>query len=847
MKKLFIILVPLLSAVICLAQMTETYTSLDTNNPIIFSGNYIVFQEIKIPLGPKSFFIDGQLSDEEIAKYPYVFNSVNEATKHLIDGTEESPMVLFIAPYVYWVDDPDDPAIRIPKSGNVPFAIDIKCEWLKFHGLSDDPRNVVLACNRGQTMGAKGNFTLFRVSGQGTSAENITFGNYCNIDLEYPLKPEFNRKKRGSAIVQAQLIFCDGDKLFARNTRFVSRLNLNPFFGAGKRALFDHCHFESTDDALNKTAVYINCTLDFYSSKPFGSTTGTGAVFLNCDIKSFSLDEQFFSKGGGPVATLDTRLETETATYWGWRDFPSTESRYYQYNILYNGEPFLLGLRHPQSTVDMTGKAVLDAYRFIYKGEVVYNTYNLLRGNDDWDPMGIKDLVLAAEQEYEKSYINLPTQLLITPTRDTIETGRETVVLNAIVNRFGNYELKGEKISWEIAPEYESLVNLKINKNGTCEVIPTNENNEIKEVIVTATTSSGLESASILYISPFILEPPKFSSHPNLIKNKTGKLTIDYKIDTKFEDQSLVSWYRCSDVKGNNPIEINVSRMNKPKREYELSAGDIGWYIMATVAQKHIRSKSGKAVAAILDKPVSTNDVKANNRMLVPDLKSMSVKHQPEVKPGFWTLDCYAPTDTHEYDWTADNSIDPWYYGSGVNGAANDAGFVQATKGARLRYTPIGKKFGDMEIQFTAVPAKTAGQGFSSATAQYMDVFIKFDTENMNGYALRIVRTTKYHDALDFVLMKYENGNAIPICETVSTSCYRPNCYISVQVKGNKLIVHAETPAEYYVVPNRDEVVPVVNIETEIIPNDFGGIGFQHTGTVKSGATLIKDLKIEWM
>src|SRR5580765_1831942 len=189
---------------------------------LVFNGDHFVYKGRKITLGPNAFFIDGQLTVAEAAKYKYVFNSVNEAAKHLAEGTEEAPMVLYIAPYVYWIDDPDDTVVRIPKPGaTTPFGLEIKCEWLKFYGLSDDARNVVLASNRGQTIGAKGNFTMFRISGQGTSAENVTFGNYCNIDLDYPLKPELSRKKRASAIVQAQLVFCDGDKLVARNTRFV--------------------------------------------------------------------------------------------------------------------------------------------------------------------------------------------------------------------------------------------------------------------------------------------------------------------------------------------------------------------------------------------------------------------------------------------------------------------------------------------------------------------------------------------------------------------------------------------------------------------------------------------------
>lgn len=811
---------------------------------LAFYGDHLVYKGKKITLGPNVFFINGQLTTSEATKYNYVFNSVNEAVKHLANGTEESPMILYIAPWVYWIDDPDDTAIRVPKPGaTTPFGLEIKCDWLKLYGLSDDARNVVLASNRGQTIGAKGNFTMFRISGQGTSAENVTFGNYCNIDLDYPLNPGLSRKKRASAIVQAQLVFCDGDKLFARNTRFVSRLNLCPFIG-GKRTLFDRCHFECTDDALNGTAVYLNCTFDFYSSKPFYGTNGTGAVFFNCDINALTRGEQYFTKSRGQLTVIDTRFSSKTSAYLGWRDIPAKESRNYQYDVRLNAKPVLIGTKHPESTVDMTGKPVLDAYRFLYKGKIIYNTYNLLRGNDEWDPMGIKDLVLAAEKENKKSFINLPTQLLVSPAQDTIESGSEEAVLKARVNKFGNYELKGEPVKWKLASEYMSLARLVINNDGSCNVIPTNNNDETKEVIVEATTSSGLAAASVIWVSPSILAAPSFSSLPRIKTDKDGKLVVDYKLDMRFKDQSLISWYRCTDEKGNNPVEIAVSRFNEPAYEYVLTAGDIGYYIMAKVWPKHIRCRPGEPVTVITSVAISAADVKSNSKSLNVDVKTMSTKYQPEVKPGFWTLDCFAPADT--YDWTADNSRDPWYVGAGVDGASNDTGLVQANKGARLRYTPVGNDFGNMQISFVAVPAKTAGQGFSSARSQYMDVFIKFDTKTLSGYALRLIRTTKYGNAIDFILMKYENGIAAPISKPVSASCFRPGCHISIAVRDNKMIVDAENPAAYYVDPATPEVVQRVHMETEITKNNLGGFGFQHTGTVGSGATLIKDLRVEW-
>lgn len=823
------------------------YQSLDPGDPILFGGDHIIYQGERIELGERSFFIDARLPDEVAEQYPYVYNTVNDAVEHIVDGTENEPMTLHIAPYVYWLDDPDDPQIRVAKEGEkLPYAIIVKCNWLRFHGLNKDPKNVVLAANRGQTMGAKGNFTLFKMSGDGIMTENVTFGNYCNIDLDYPLLPELNRVKRGSAIVQAQLVMCDSDKVFARNCRFVSRLNLNPFYGSGKRTLFVNCHFESTDDSLCKTAIYMNCDFEFYASKPFGSTILTGSIFLNCDLRSFTKPEQYFTKGGGQVAVLHSRLNTETAAYWAWRDFPTDESRNYQQDVTLNGKPFIIGsMRNPENTVVMDGRRLLDAYYFIHGGKIRYNIYNLLKGDDDWDPLNMKELIREVEKRDQKSYTGLPTQLLISTTGDTIETGKASLFLHPIMKLFGNYDVAvNEHITWSIAPQYQSFARILVNDRLECEVIPENQTDHIQKVIVTAVSASGLEAASVVYILPEILDAPEFFKKPELLK-KEGKLKLDYELDTRYPDQSLITWYRCDDKTGANPIEIAVSRMNNPKREYVLSAGDCDKYIMATIAPKDLRSLPGTVVISVTKAPISIKDIQLSNKRLDVDFKTLSSRYQPLVIPGYWTLDCFAPEDISEFPWEADTSVDPWFYGPGINGAANAIGFVQATKGARLRYTPVGTDFGNMKISFTSVPAKTAGQGFSSATAQYMDVFIKFDTRTMNGYALRIVRTTKFHDAVDFVFMRYENGRAHPISQSVTASCYKPECRITIEALGNKLIAQAELLGGNSE-PQRVGVVREVYLETEIQPNTFGGLGFQHTGTVQGGASLIKDMSIEW-
>lgn len=817
------------------------YQSLDPTDPIVFAGNHIVYHGQRIDLGPKAFFIDGQLTDEQAAQSPYIFNSVNEAAGHLTDGTEEAPMVLYLAPYVYWIDDPDDPAVRVPRQGGTPYGLVIDCEWLRFQGLTRDPVNVVMACNRGQTIGAHGNFTLLRIMGQGTRSENVTFGNYCNIDLDYPLKPELSRAKRASAIVQAQLIHCNGDKIVARNTRFVSRLNLCPFVGA-KRILFDRCHLESTDDALCGSGVYLNCTLDFHSPKPFYHTGGTGAVFLNCDIRALTHSRQNFTKANGQVAVVDTRFSAEHSPTIGWRDNVPEETRNYQFNVTRNAQSYRIEPDHPANTVDMTGRAILDAYRFEHQGEIIYNTYNLLSGRDDWDPMGIKDQVLAAQKELGRPLTQLPTQLTIRPTRVLIETGKNTMTLTAQVNRFGNIPLSGVFIQWAVASEEPSLVELKPGPNGvTCEVIPRNTHDDTRQVIVTASTPSGLQGASVLQVAPEQLAPPAFIKKPSLLLlGVKGTLTVAYELDMPYEDQSRVTWYRCTDAQGSDPIEVAVSRLDVPMRNYRLSHGDIGYHLMATVAPKHLRCSVGEAVAVVTSGPIQPEDVTANPKVLGTDFLNLSTRHQPRVMPGFWTLNRFDVPVNGNIRRT-DPRHDAWTYGPGRNGADQETGLFQAQNGG-LFYTPVGNRFGDMSLTMTVAPFKSAGQGFSIAHL-YMDVVIKFGAESMTGYGLRLIRTTKSGRAVDGFLIRYDQGEVTPITDPVTIGCYRTPCHITVGLKGNQLTAHVESPSWTKSDPAHPEVLPVLDLGTEITPNTLGGCGIQYAG---GASTLVKNFNVEW-
>ncbi len=838
MKSLFVSL--LLTLIFIQVKAQEfSYSPMDFHDPVYFNGEYIVYQSDTIFLGPKAFFIDGQLSDQEAAKWPYVFNSVNQAAQHLKDGTEEAPMLLYIAPYVYWIDNPDDPKIRVPKEGSVPYGLEIECEWLKFYGLNENPENIILACNRGQTLGAKGNFTMFRFDGQGTASENITFGNYCNVDLNFPLKPELNRKRRANAIVQAQLIHCNGDKIVARNTHFISRLNLCPFVG-GERVFFDQCHFESTDDALCGTAVYKNSTLEFYSSKPFFHTTGTGAVFLNCDIASFTGGEQYFTKVNGQLTVIDTRFHSESMSYLGWRDEPPATMKNYQYNVTLNGQPIFISKKDPKSTVDLSDKFLLRAYRFVHKDSVIYNTYNLLKGNDGWDPEEIKNLVLDAEKHRLDSLTQIPVQLKIIPAKASLETLKDTISLETEFFRFGNYKARQYPVQWQLSKEDQAFVRLKEGEEGrSLTVIPRNTSDSTRKVVLTVKTELGLEGVCVLEIHPAKLPPPKFEKRPKIKKSSNGYLEVEYGLENlNYEDKSMISWYRSKDQNGSNAIKVAVSRRNKPLKNYQLSPGDVGYYIMVKVVPKHLRSDPGNSKQYVFKSPIKPTDVKSDHGKVKTDFKNLAVQNQPKVIPGFWSFEHFDAAAMPEIMKTKN----AWIYGEGTGGAADQLGLLQTGRSASMSYTPVGKAFGNMRVEMLVSPHKTAGQGFSVAPL-YMDVMIKYDAETKSGYGLRFTRTTKFANTVDCYFVKYKHNDVIPISEPVSTSCFRAPCQINLEVKGNQIKAQVQCLADYDHSKYPEQVVDEVHISSPIEPNKNGGFGIEYHG---GSTTLINKVELNW-
>lgn len=840
------------SAVKDINKTLEGYTPIDSSDPVEFGGTYIKYQGETIQLSETAIYLDGSLSDELAAQYPYVYNDITKALSAdaLKNGTADKPMTVYVAPYVYWIDDPAaTDTVQKTEGYSVPYGMVVNSEYLTIKGLTGNPDNVVLAGNRGQSHASNGNYTMFRFNCSGAlTVKNITIGNYCSVDLDYPLMSELNQAKRTETITQAQLADVSGDKMFADNCNFISRLNLDPINGAS-RSLYNNCHFESTDDALNANAVYVGCDFDFYGNRPLYSSYGTGSTFLGCTFNCKILNveaepTQFFTKEGGTITAVDCVYNSNLSVpiSIGWTKTPSTSLKCYQSNIIHNGQSITIGGEGAKETVDMTGKSVLDAYKVVSGGKTYYNTYNLLKGSDDWDPLGVKDVIKAAGQD------TVATQLSITSDVTEIESGKETASIGGTVNYFYGTNDTTQKITYSVSDEDKAYVKLTDNGDGTCKVEGTNNDDAARKVIINASTESGLEAAVGITVKPSKIEAPAFTKAPVITNDGQGSLKVDYSLDLgSREDMSAISWYRCTDAEGSNPILVAVTRNDSPEYTYKLTAGDVGYYIMAKVESKNIRSDYGTPVNTVYDKAIGVKDVRSKN--FATDFSNFPNVKQSEIKAGFWTVDYNRPADTESFgSWQGADTEEPWKYGTTGNGCVG-AGLYEGTQGARLMYTPVEGTYGDMSLKLVVDPAKTAGQGFGSA-GQYMDVLLKFDTSTLTGYGLRIIRTRDSSNAVTFVLVKYDNGTVTEISDEVIASCYATGCTISLKVEGNKLTAHVETPTEQLADQAAKGYPHVVDLTADIAANSFGGVAIQHTGTTGAGGwqntTMLHNLDITW-
>ena len=80
--------------------------------------------------------LDSRLANEEVQKNPYTYNNIREV---LSDGalnaaTVEHPVTVYIAPGIYWLEDPQSEAVIVREDPKdlYPYGCKVNCANLKF-------------------------------------------------------------------------------------------------------------------------------------------------------------------------------------------------------------------------------------------------------------------------------------------------------------------------------------------------------------------------------------------------------------------------------------------------------------------------------------------------------------------------------------------------------------------------------------------------------------------------------------------------------------------------------------------------------------------------------------------
>ena len=113
------------------------------------------------------------------------------------------------------------------------------------------------------------------------------------------------------------------------------------------------------------------------------------------------------------------------------------------------------------------------------------------------------------------------------------------------------------------------------------------------------------------------------------------------------------------------------------------------------------------------------------------------------------------------------------------------------------------------------------------------------------GTTIVVVSDFEARKAVDFLLVRYDQGKVVPLTDAVSAVCYRTGCHISVDYADGRLTasVTTETPLP---TPEDPNLQTTVNLSASVPPNPYGGFCLQHTGSCGESTTMLHHLLLQW-
>lgn len=321
---------------------------------------------------------------------------------------------------------------------------------------------------------------------------------------------------------------------------------------------------------------------------------------------------------------------------------------------------------------------------------------------------------------------------------------------------------------------------------------------------------NGIRKECNVTILPEIVPPPKFRNTPEIVF-RGGKAIVEYEfLDIgENEDQTEINWYRV-DKKDRSQFSIvnssrrsnerdsrklAITREDRPCKEIRLTSADIGKHIKVNIKPKHANSQKGLGLN-VVSHIVKAADVDESVVILNP--QTIVTNDDYDMEPGYFTVR---------------GNIESGKCFSIPNRAA----LITESMGCGLYYMKE-KAISDMSLVVLLDPECKTGDGFSGP-CQYADIYIKYNPQTQNGYALRIENTPTDVGKVVFCLHHIKNGNSSPISDEYTSSAFKPGCEINLQVKDD--ILNA------FITYDDGEDFSDVELRAKINPNDFGGFGFK--------------------
>lgn len=394
-------------------------------------------------------------------------------------------------------------------------------------------------------------------------------------------------------------------------------------------------------------------------------------------------------------------------------------------------------------------------------------------------------------------------------------------------NDESEYPLKRIGLNFPVFKDGGEVTELLWDKGNTVET----------EVVLTAQTKEGLQTGAYVRIHPRKVAAPRLTGNPVIcLEGKMLRLSYDF---TEAEnDCSDIIWYRSRNIRVEDKIVTAISQPDQPEKVYALTGDDVGYYIFAQIRPRTNRSEYGEAVQCFYEKAISPEDVETDR--IWTDFHNLPLYSHAGNEKGVWNFDAKRPADTCDFEkWDREKTQVSWHYGATGDGSKGE-GLYQGMQGARIRYTPTtAPEMGtetkrNMEVLLEADPAKSAGQGFGSA-GQYLDVCIKTDTDTLDGYGLRIIRTAAHSDAVSMYLIQYVRGQAQCISREVVTNCFVTGCRIWVRYENGILSAKAWMVTEPTVVQQERGYARGVELTAEVGRRENAentGLLIWHTGSL---------------